>query len=112
MTESAEHRIETARVRRSPRYAIFGALGAGLGILVALILTFAFDGTAQKSPSTQVLYSSTQVFGFLSLVAIPIGIALACSLALIIDRRLARRTREVRIDHERIEVVADENPAD
>lgn len=104
MTESTRHSIETAQVRRSPRYAIFFALGAALGILVALILTFAFDGTAEKSPATQVLYSSSQVFGFLCLACIPIGLALGGLVALLLDRRFARRTREVRVDHERVEV--------
>lgn len=107
MSESAEprteHRIETATVRRSPRYAIFFAAGAAVGILVALILTFAFDGTAQKSPTTDVMYSASQVFGFLCLVCIPVGMALAGGLALLLDRRLARRTHDVRIDHERTE---------
>ena len=101
--EHAVHRIETARVRRSPRYAIFCVAGAALGILAALILTFAFDGTAQQSPSTQVTYSTSQVFGFLSLVCIPIGLAVGAAVALVLDRSLARRTREVRIDHERVE---------
>ncbi|WP_454117731.1 potassium transporter Trk [Microbacterium lacticum] len=104
MTEHAEHRIETAHVRRSPRYAIFFMLGAILGILAALILTFAFDGTQQKSPSTQVLYSTPQVFGFLCLVCIPIGMAVLGAVALILDRRLSRRQHEVRVDHERVEI--------
>lgn len=102
--EHAVHRIETARVRRSPRYAIFCVAGAALGILAALILTFAFDGTAQQSPSTQVTYSTLQVFGFLCLVCIPIGLAVGAVVALLLDRSLARRTREVRIDHERVEL--------
>ena len=104
MTERAQHQIETAHVRRSPRDAIFFVLGAGLGILTALILTFAFDGTADKSPSTQVLYSSSQVFGFLCLVCIPIGMAVLGVVALILDRRMSRRQHEVRVDHERVEV--------
>ncbi len=108
MTESAQHRTvhshETATVRRSPRYAIFFAAGAVLGILIALILTFAFDGTADKSPSTQVLYSTSQVFGFLCLVCIPIGLAIGGVVALVLDRRMARRAHQVRIDHERVEV--------
>lgn len=104
MTEHAEHRIETAHVRRSPRYAIFFVVGAILGILAALILTFAFDGTQQKSPSTQVLYSTSQVFGFLCLVCIPIGMAVLGAVALILDRRLSRRQYEVRVDHERVEI--------
>ena len=101
--EHAVHRIETARVRRSPRYAIFCVAGAALGILAALILTFAFDGTAEASASTSVTYSTSQVFGFLSLVCIPIGLAVGAVVALLLDRSLARRTREVRIDHERVE---------
>ncbi|MBN9215231.1 MAG: potassium transporter Trk [Microbacterium sp. SCN 70-200] len=109
MSESTQHHIESAQLRRSPRYAIFFVLGAALGILAALILTFAFDGTAEKSPSTQVLYSTSQVFGFLCLVCIPIGLALGGVVALILDRRFARRAREVRVDHERIEV---DYPAD
>lgn len=104
VTESAQHDIETATVRRSPRYAIFLVMGAALGIVAALTLTFAFDGTSDKSPSTQVLYSTSQVFGFLCLVCIPIGLAVGAVVALLIDRSLARRTREVRIDHERVEV--------
>ena len=76
-----------------------------LGILAALILTFAFDGTAQQSPSTQVTYSTSQVFGFLSLVCIPIGLAVGAAVALVLDRVLSRRTRDVRIDHERVELV-------
>lgn len=104
MTESASHHIEIAHVRRSPRYAIFLVLGAALGILVALILTFAFDGTADKSPSTQVVYSSGQVFGFLLLACIPVGLALGGVVALILDRRFAGRAHEVRIDHERVVV--------
>lgn len=95
---------ETASVRRSPRYSVFFVFGAGVGILVALILTFVFDGTAEKSPTTQVLYSTSQVFGFLCLVFIPVGIAIGGVVALIFDRSLARRTREVRIAHEHVEV--------
>lgn len=104
MTESVQHRIESARVRRSPRYVVFFVLGAALGILAALILTFAFDGSAQASPTTQVLYSASQVFGFLCLICIPIGLALGGVLALTLDRRFASRAREVRIDHERVEL--------
>ena len=91
-------------MRRSPRYAIFFVLGAILGILAALILTFAFDGTEEKSASTQVIYSTSQVFGFLCLVCIPIGMAVLGAVALILDRRLSRRQHEVRVDHERVEV--------
>ena len=103
MTSAPEHHLETVQLRRSPRYGVFLAAGAALGILAALILTFAFDGTAEASASTSVTYSTSQVFGFLCLVCIPIGLAVGAVVALVLDRSLARRTREVRIDHERVE---------
>lgn len=106
-----EHHAEAARVRRSPRYAVFCVTGAALGIIAALILTFAFDGTSEKSASTQVLYSTSQVFGFLALICVTIGIALGGVVALLIDRRLARRTHEVRIDRETVTLPEDDAAA-
>lgn len=111
MTETAQHRIEIAHVRRSPRYAMFFLVGAVVGALTALALTFGFDGTVGESATTQAQYSVGQVFGFLSLVCIPIGIALFGAVALIFDRRMSRRMREVRVDHERVDVLhADDEP--
>lgn len=101
MTDPAAEHIETARLRRSPRYGAFVAVGAALGVIVALILTFAFDGTSEESASG-VVYSQSQVFGFVALAAVPIGIALAIVVALILDRRSSRRSRDVLIDHERV----------
>lgn len=102
MTESAEHRIETAQLRRSPRYAVFFVLGAVLGVLVALIFTFAFDGTVDAEAA--VTYSTGQVFGFLALVCITVGVAIGGVVALLFDRALSRRARDVRVDHERVQV--------
>jgi len=102
MTPHAEHRIETAQVRRSPRYGVFVVAGVALGIIVALILTFAFDGTQEKSPYTEVTYTVSQAFGFIALFCIPIGAALGILVALILDRAVGRRTRDVRIDRETV----------
>lgn len=104
MTESASHQIESAQLRRSPRYGVFLALGAGLGILVALVLTFAAGGAKDTSSMTGVSYTTTQVFGFLCLFAIPIGMAVGASVALLLDRMLARRAREVRVSHDRVHI--------
>jgi hypothetical protein len=101
------HRIETARVRRAPRYGAFLVVGAALGILVAMILTFAFDGSQEPSAVTRAAYSQGQVFGFIALFAIPLGIALAGVVALMIDRSMRRRAHDVRIDHERIDTAED-----
>jgi len=74
MTSHVEHRIETAQVRRSPRYGVFLAAGAALGLIVALILTFAFDGTGDESRYTEVSYSLTQAFGFIALIFASVNI--------------------------------------
>lgn len=101
MTEPAPEHIETARLRRSPRYGAFLAVGGALGLIVAIILTFAFDGTADTSDAG-VTYSPGQVFGFLALGCIPVGMAIGIAVALLLDRRLSRRTRDVLIDHQHI----------
>lgn len=94
--------IVTVQVRRAPKYGVFLALGAALGILAAMILTFAFDGTALPSPNTTIEYTTLQVFGFVALLCVPIGVALGGAVALILDRTVGRRTREVRADHETV----------
>lgn len=105
MAEETRENIETATVRRSPKYAVFLAMGAGLGVVVALILTFGFRGTDDVSANTGLVYSQTQVFGFLALICIAVGLAVGGVVALIIDRSLRRKTHDVRIDHERIREV-------
>ena len=102
--EVVEDRIETVRLRRVPKYSVFLIAGAALGILVAMLLTFSFNGSGDVSPNTGLIYSSTQVFGFLALICITVGVALGGVLALILDRVLARRSREVAVDRERIRV--------
>ena len=94
--------IETVRVRRAPKYSVFLAVGAALGLLVAMILTFVFNGTGGISPNTGLVYSQSQVFGFLALIFITVGIVAGGVTALILDRVLARRTREVTVDRESV----------
>ncbi|MBD8101848.1 DUF2273 domain-containing protein [Plantibacter sp. CFBP 8775] len=77
-------------VRRSPRYWRFLVIGAFVGVIAALILTFTFPGSAD--------YSLTQVFGFLLLVCVVVFGAIALVVGLLIDRSMARRTRIVAAD--------------
>ncbi len=102
MTETASTQIESAHVRRTPRYGVFLALGAAVGVVAALILTFALGGPDDTSATTGVSYTTTQVFGFLCLFAIPIGMAVGAAVALILDRAFAGKTRDVRVSHERV----------
>ncbi|WP_434970411.1 potassium transporter Trk [Microbacterium sp. bgisy207] len=102
MSPTSDQRLEQVTVRRSPKYAVFLLLGGAVGMIVAMILTFAFDGTTQVSPNTGLVYSQMQVFGFLLLIFVSAGVALGGAVALILDRVYARRARTLRVDHERI----------
>ncbi|WP_260837445.1 potassium transporter Trk [Microbacterium sp. SLBN-146] len=95
-------RIEVVQVRRAPKFSVFLALGAALGLVVAMILTFAFQGTTDESPNTGLIYTQGQVFGFLALICIPVGLALAGTVAVILDRRSSRHMRDVTVDHESV----------
>lgn len=97
-----EDHIETVQVRRSPKYGVFLALGAAVGIIVALILTFSFDGSLFESPNTGMVYSLGQVFGFLALICVTGGVLVFGVLALVLDRTVGRRTREVTVDRETV----------
>ncbi|MGN8553777.1 UNVERIFIED_CONTAM: potassium transporter Trk [Microbacterium sp. SLM126] len=108
MTEHVEDHIETVRVRRAPKFSVFLLVGAALGIIVAMILTFAFDGSQDVSPNTGLVYSQGQVFGFLVLVCVPVGLALAAVVALLLDRRSRNHTHSVTVDRESVQ--ADETP--
>lgn len=99
MGQQIDDRVERVRVRRAPKFSVFVAVGAALGIIVALILTFAFNGTDGISPNSGLIYTQGQVFGFLALICITVGVALGIVVALILDRRSSRRTREVLVDH-------------
>ncbi|SDQ61604.1 potassium transporter Trk [Microbacterium sp. cf332] len=104
MNEEITERVESARVRRVPKYSVFLLLGAAVGIILSLALTFGIPDEG-VSTSTGLEYSAGQVFGFVALGAIPIGMAAGGVVALILDRAARRRSREVRILHERVRSV-------
>lgn len=99
MTEHIEDHVERMRLRRAPKFSVFLLLGAALGLVAAMILTFTFSGTGDVSPNTGLVYSQGQVFGFMLLVCIPVGLAIGAVVALILDRRSSRRSRDVIVDH-------------
>ncbi len=78
---------EQVRVRRAPRYGVFIGLGAFLGFVAAFVLTFAFPGNEE--------FTVGQVFGFLLLVCLVVGVALGGAAAIVIDAVSSRRARAV-----------------
>jgi uncharacterized membrane protein len=100
---TVEDHFETVTVRRAPRHGVFLILGAVVGVIVAAILTFAFQGTQQPS-AAGVQYSTMQVFGFLALACAAIGLLLGGVVALILDRTMGRRSRRLRVDREHVRV--------
>jgi uncharacterized protein YacL len=79
-------------IRRSPRYLRFFLLGIILGVIVAMILTFAFPPASQ--------FTQTQVFGFLALICGAVGGSLGLVFALIFDRIWSQRTIVTTATHE------------
>ena len=79
-------------IRRSPRFLRFFILGIILGIIVAMILTFAFPQTSQFTP--------IQVFGFLALICAVVGGTLGLVFALLLDRIWSGRTITTVAEHE------------
>jgi len=108
-TELIEESTETVSVRRAPKMLVFLVLGAAVGVLAALIFTYGFgvfDETgAEQSAYSAVSYTSGQVFGFLVLVCGVIGVALGGVVALILERTVGRRTRQVQVGRERVTTV-------
>jgi len=81
---------DTLMVHRSPRYKNFMVLGAGVGIVAALVLTTAFPDSAD--------FNKAQVFGFLLLACLAAGVLLGSIVALILDRIIGRRAHTVVAD--------------
>ncbi len=79
-------------IRRSPRFLRFFILGVIVGIVVALILTFAFPNTSQ--------FTSAQIFGFLVLICGVVGATLGLIFALLLDRIWSKRTVVTTAEHE------------
>lgn len=77
--ESAEEpRDVPARLQRQARIGRFLALGAALGVVIALAATFLWPQDADFVPSNPELeFTKLQVFGFLLVYITPIAIGLA-----------------------------------
>lgn len=92
--------VEVVLVRRSPRYGVFLVLGVGLGLVVALILTFAYQGSNESD--TGIVYTDGQILGFLALVCGAIGAAVGGGVAILLEWTVGRRTRRITADHARV----------
>ena len=92
---------ETVNVRRAPRYGRFIAVGAALGIIIALILTFAFPENDD--------FDRGQVFGFLLLGLGALGVAFGAVAALVFDRVLGNRSGLAIAEHEQTHHRPDED---
>ena len=87
MSETSSTESANVTVQRSPRYLRFFFVGVSLGVIVALILTFAFPTDPQ--------FTQTQVFGFLVIFTGTGGAVLGLVFALIVDRVYSRHVIEV-----------------
>lgn len=95
--EVVEITRQEVTVRRSPRYWRIMALGAGIGAVLAFVLTFALPGTPE--------YSQGQVFGFSLLVLVVVFGAVAALVALLLDRVVGRRTTSFEAERVHVETL-------
>ncbi|CAN5307468.1 hypothetical protein BH09ACT6_BH09ACT6_22390 [soil metagenome] len=80
---------DTVTIHRAPRYPRFFAAGAVAGLVVALVLTFAFSGSQG--------FNLVQVFGFLGVLFVVIGIGAGAVVALLVERSARRDAKTVRM---------------
>ncbi len=81
---------DTLRMRRAPKYYNFMILGGVIGVVSAVALTVAFPDGSE--------YGTAQVFGFLMLACVVIGIALGSLVALLLERIIGRSAKTVVAD--------------
>jgi NhaP-type Na+/H+ or K+/H+ antiporter len=100
MAPTDSHQTVEATVRRVPRYGVFMGIGVVVGIIAAAILTW--TGSFEESQALDVVYPPGQVFGFLLLWTVPIGLALGGVVGLVMERLGRRHDRVVRVDRETV----------
>lgn len=86
-------------VRRSPKFANFAMLGALLGAVVAFILTVSIPRDLEYARANGFAeYSQMQIFGFLLLIGVVVGVAIALTIAILLDRRSSKKRRYLEAD--------------
>lgn len=100
MAPTDTHQTVEATVRRVPRYGVLMGIGVVLGIIAAAILTW--TGSFDESQALDVVYPPEQVFGFLLLWTVPIGIALGGVAGIVLERLARRHDRVVQVDRETV----------
>ncbi|WP_175494180.1 hypothetical protein [Herbiconiux ginsengi] len=79
--------IDSVSVRRAPRYYRFMAVGFAIGLLVTIVLTFAFPERED--------FNRLQVFGFVGLFVVALFVAIGALVAIALDRASRKRARTV-----------------
>ncbi|WP_270367204.1 potassium transporter Trk [Microbacterium algeriense] len=100
MAPTDSHQTVEATVRRVPRYGVLMGIGVVGGIIAAAILTW--TGSFEESQALDVVYPPGQVFGFLLLWTVPIGLALGGVVGLVLERVARRHDRVVQVDRETV----------
>ena len=94
MTDEGGADRDEVRVRRTPKYSAFLTFGGGIGAIVAFILT----ATREVDPEVGFL----QMFLFLALFGVTIGMLLGGIAALVFERVYSRRTTTVTAERSEI----------
>jgi len=85
--------VDQVTVRRAPKYPAFMIVGGGIGAIVTFILTSLYP--------IDPLVGFGATFAYFCLFGIPVGVAIAAVLAIILDRRSSKRARTASVEVER-----------
>ncbi len=80
-------KTEDVRIRRAPKFLSFFFLGAGLGLIAAIVISLI---TAANAPA-----GSTSILGYLVVVLVVLGAGLGVGAALLVDRISVARAKTV-----------------
>lgn len=94
--------VDEVRIRRAPKFPAFLVVGAGVGLIVTLILTslFPVDPAVGFGP----------LFAYFSLFGVTGGVLLGALLAIILDRMATRRAKTVGVQREVVPPLEDDLP--
>lgn len=94
-------------VRRAPRVGGFILMGVVVGLIAAIVLTYAFGGTGAETTQTGFTYTKSQILGFLALWLIPICAGLFGLWAYYLDKRATSNAKVLEAEHDIVTPVDD-----
>ncbi len=92
--------VDEVRIRRVPKFGVFTALGGLIGAIASVIVTSLFPADPAVGVAATV--------GYVALFGVTAGLVLGATVAIILDRLLARRAKTVSAERDVVAPPEDE----